>query len=141
MKRYSSLLCLLALAGCPLLKTSSSTSTTSPVTSTASPVTSTASSEPMIADPAAAEAGSSRGDYEDPKDPNIGGLSIAEAQKRIKANGFKGEVEVVEMSEFDKDCKAETVCRYSPQRWYLNQDHFMTLYKNRAVAIAVPTDE
>ena len=127
MNRYSSLLCLLALAGCPLLKTSMTT----PVTSTASP-----SSEPVAEPPA----GSARGDYQDPKDPNIGGLSIAEAQKRIKANGFKGEVEVIEMSEFDKDCKAETVCRYSPQRWYLNQDHFMTLYKNRAIAIAAPTD-
>lgn len=130
MTRYSSLLCLLALAGCPLLKTSSST--TSPVTS--------ASSEPAA--PAAEEqpAGAARGDYQDPKDPNIGGLSIAEAQKRIKANGFTGEVEVVELSQYDKDCKAETVCRYAPQRWYLNQDHLMTLYKNRAIAIATPTD-
>ena len=130
MNRSSSLLCLLALAGCPFLKTS---------TSTTSPVSSTASSEPAAAE-ASEPAGSARGDYQDPKDPNIGGLSIAEAQKRIKANGFKGEVEIVEMSEFDKDCKAETVCRYAPQRWYLNQDHFMTLYKNRAIAIAAPTD-
>ena len=49
-----------------------------------------------------------------------------------------GKIEVSDLSEYDNHCKADTVCRVDSPYWYLNQDHFVTLYKNKAVSIAVP---
>lgn len=72
------------------------------------------------------------------KYPNLVGLTIEDATKRAKAYGFTGRVEVMDLSEFDASCKAGTVCRVHSSYWYLNQDHVMTLFKNKAIEIAAP---
>jgi beta-lactam-binding protein with PASTA domain len=68
----------------------------------------------------------------------VTGMTIDEATKKAKASGFTGEVKVAELYEFDKDCKAGTVCRFEPRRYYLNQDRTLTLFINRKLAISAP---
>ena len=68
----------------------------------------------------------------------VTGMTIEEATKKAKASGFTGEVKVSELYEFDKDCKAGTVCRFEPRRYYLNQDRTLTLYINRKLSISAP---
>lgn len=70
--------------------------------------------------------------------PVVVGLSVADAEKKAKAAGFTGEFQVYALPEYDQSCKDGTVCRADPQRWYLNQEHFMTLYTNRKVSISTP---
>lgn len=114
----------LTLAGCPL-QTSTSSTLPAVVSAPSSPSPSAASS-------------SSGGEHVDPKEPVIVGLSVADATAKIKASGFDGKIEVFNNSEFDPSCKADTVCGFDPRRWYLNQDHRMTLYVNRKLAIGAP---
>jgi beta-lactam-binding protein with PASTA domain len=76
--------------------------------------------------------------YQAPKmSPVLAGLSVEAAKQRAKTAGYAGPIEVLQLSEFDKDCKADTVCRVSPDHWELNQE-VLTLYVNRKVAISVP---
>ncbi len=65
-------------------------------------------------------------------------MSIDDAKKKAVATGFTGKIEVIEMYDFDKDCKADTVCRVSPDHWELNQEHSMTLYINKKLKISTP---
>jgi hypothetical protein len=88
--------------------------------------------------PGGATSSTAGGEYVDPKEPTIVGLSVAEATHKIKASGFDGDVEVIDNSELDPSCKADTVCGFSPRRWYLNQDHRMALHVNRKLAIGAP---
>ena len=70
--------------------------------------------------------------------PQLRGLSIAAATKLAQQTGFTGKVEVIEQSDFDADCKADTVCRVHPDHWELDQDRTLTLYVNRKVSIGAP---
>jgi beta-lactam-binding protein with PASTA domain len=70
--------------------------------------------------------------------PNLRGMSIEDAKKKAVATGFTGTIEVLEQYDFDQDCKAETVCRVSPDHWELNQERTMTLYINKRVKITTP---
>lgn len=130
--RHLSFACTLLLAGCSLIKTSSSTAVPG-AGSSSSP------SSPSGESPASsADASGDTTDTNGNKVPNLIGLSIDDAKSKIKAHGFDGQIEVYDLSEFDKDCKPETVCSVQSTYWYLNQDHHMTLYKNKAITIAVP---
>ncbi len=62
--------------------------------------------------------------------PQIVGLPLDAAKQKVVAAGFTGEVEVMELSEYDASCKAGNVCQVSPTRWYLNQEHRMQLLVN-----------
>lgn len=75
------------------------------------------------------------------KHPNIIGLSVADATKKAKAVGYTGKIEVLTMSEYDADCKADTVCRVMPEYWDLNQERTLTLFVNRKATIVVPDTE
>ena len=70
--------------------------------------------------------------------PVIVGLSVADAEKKARDAGFTGEFQVYQLSEYDQSCKDGAVCRVDQLRWYLNQEHFMTLYTNRKVSISTP---
>jgi beta-lactam-binding protein with PASTA domain len=70
--------------------------------------------------------------------PELAGLSVADATKLAKAKGFEGKIEVIEQHEFNKDCKADTVCGYTPNHWDANQSRTLTLYINRKLAIGTP---
>jgi beta-lactam-binding protein with PASTA domain len=70
--------------------------------------------------------------------PNLRGMPIEDAKKKAVATGFTGKIEVLEQYDFDQDCKAETVCRVSPDHWELNQERTMTLYINKRVKITAP---
>mgnify|MGYP003383659824 CR=1 FL=1 len=115
------------LAGCPFIKTSTSTSVpTAP--------TSSSSSSPDSPE----SASSSDSDADSEKEPVIVGRPIEEAKKTMQAAGYKGQFAIYDLSEFDKDCKADTVCRVDPSYWYPDRVHRVVLYKNRGIAIAVP---
>jgi beta-lactam-binding protein with PASTA domain len=70
--------------------------------------------------------------------PMLVGLSVEDAKKRAVAAGFTGRIDVMELSEYDASCKAGNVCRADPVRWYLNQDHAMTLLVNKKLTISTP---
>lgn len=70
--------------------------------------------------------------YKAPNDgPVIVGLPLEDARKKVVASGFTGTIEVLEAPEYDASCKAGNVCMVTPKRWYINQDHVMTLYVNK----------
>jgi hypothetical protein len=66
------------------------------------------------------------------------GYSIEEAIERARAAGFTGKISVAPLHEFDRTCKAATVCSVSPARWELTSEHWLTLYVNRKVTIRTP---
>lgn len=70
--------------------------------------------------------------------PQLVGMTVEAATQKAKNTGFTGKIESAALSEFDASCKAGTVCRVDPDRWYLNQEHFMTLYVNKSVTISTP---
>lgn len=70
--------------------------------------------------------------------PELVGMTIDAATKKAKEAGFTGKIETAPLSEFDASCKQGNVCRVDPGRWYLNQDHEMTLYVNKTVTISTP---
>jgi beta-lactam-binding protein with PASTA domain len=77
--------------------------------------------------------------YQAPKtSPVLAGLSVDAAKQRAKSAGFHGRIDVTQLSEFDKNCKPDTVCRVSPDHWEFDQEFILTLYVNRKIAIAVP---
>jgi hypothetical protein len=77
--------------------------------------------------------------YKAPEEgPAVVGLTVDDAEKKAKAAGFTGQFQVYALPEYDQGCKDGTVCRVDPIRWYLNQEHFMTLYTNKKVSISTP---
>lgn len=70
--------------------------------------------------------------------PELVGMTVEAATKVATDAGFTGKIESATLSEFDASCKAGTVCRVDPYRWYLNQDHFLRLYVNKSVTISTP---
>jgi len=77
--------------------------------------------------------------YKAPEEgPQLVGLTVDAATKKAKEAGFTGKIETLSLSEFDASCKAGSVCRVDPGRWYLNQEHVMTLYVNKSLTISTP---
>jgi hypothetical protein len=75
--------------------------------------------------------------YQAPNDgPVIVGLPVDAAKKKAVASGFTGTIEVLEAPESDAGCKAGNVCMVTPKRWYINQDHVMTLYVTKQVPLS-----
>lgn len=72
-----------------------------------------------------------------PRETRLVGLPAAEAQRRARAAGFTGDIEVLEITSAP-ECAIGTVCRVEPQRWELDQDHRMTLYVAKKLAIRTP---
>lgn len=70
--------------------------------------------------------------------PQLVGMTVDAATQKAKETGFTGKIQTLQLSEFDASCKQGNVCRVDPGRWYLNQDHEMTLYVNKTVTISTP---
>lgn len=70
--------------------------------------------------------------------PELAGLSVADATKLAKSKGFEGTIEVIEQHEFNKNCKADTVCGYTPNHWDAGSSRTLTLYINRKLTIGAP---
>jgi beta-lactam-binding protein with PASTA domain len=70
--------------------------------------------------------------------PQLVGMTVDAATQKAKETGFTGKIQTLQLSEFDASCKQGNVCGVDPGRWYLNQDHEMTLYVNKTVTISTP---
>lgn len=76
--------------------------------------------------------------------PEVRGLTVEEATKVIRANGFTDKIEVMTLSDFDADCKANTVCRPEPEDWLPRHgyhERHMSLMVNRKADIALPPSD
>lgn len=133
MKSMWLVVCWVGLVGCPLQTKSSSTLPSSAGSSNSGGAGSSGSSSAPTSfyNPETHS-------YDDSDEPVIVGLTVEEASKKIRAQGVTGEIEVVKKSDFDKDCKTDTVCGFDPRRWYKIQPNRVTLYVNRKVEISVP---
>ncbi len=72
------------------------------------------------------------------KQPELAGLSVADATKRAQAAGYTGKIEVATQHDYDASCKADTVCRYYPEHWVFNQGRTLVFYINRKATVIVP---
>ncbi len=70
------------------------------------------------------------------KQPELAGLSVADATKRAQAAGYTGKIEVATQYDYDASCKADTVCRYYPEHWVSGRS--LVLYINRKATVVVP---
>jgi len=67
------------------------------------------------------------------------GYTVEEARQRARAAGYKGEIKVAIEGDYNKDCRADTVCWVDPPRWEFNlSDPWITLRVNPKVKLSSP---